>query len=87
MKFSISVTICLISIRHFSSTYRAVFLRLVSLGVLLFTMWRQITCEGDTNNEACKLCQYNYKDYPVIILLECRNASSSQTGWKDSPSC
>ncbi|XP_039973093.1 transmembrane channel-like protein 7 [Xiphias gladius] len=43
---------------------RAVFLRLVSLGVLLFTLWRQITCEGDTNSGTCKLCQYNHGAYP-----------------------
>ncbi|XP_028282273.1 transmembrane channel-like protein 7 [Parambassis ranga] len=43
---------------------RAVFLRLVSLGVLLFTLWRQITCEGDTNSQDCKQCQYNNKLYP-----------------------
>ncbi|XP_026173095.1 transmembrane channel-like protein 7 isoform X2 [Mastacembelus armatus] len=43
---------------------RAVFLRLVSLGVLLFTLWRQITCEGQTNSGTCKLCQYNYEVYP-----------------------
>ncbi|XP_018538095.1 transmembrane channel-like protein 7 [Lates calcarifer] len=42
---------------------RAVFLRLVSLGVLLFTLWRQITCKGDTNNKACELCQYNHEVY------------------------
>ncbi|XP_029361088.1 transmembrane channel-like protein 7 [Echeneis naucrates] len=38
---------------------RAVFLRLVSLGALLFTLWGQITCEGDTESPPCKLCQYN----------------------------
>ncbi|XP_068180870.1 transmembrane channel-like protein 7 isoform X2 [Antennarius striatus] len=43
---------------------RAVFLRLVSLAVLLYTLWRQITCEGDTNSGDCNLCQYNYKVYP-----------------------
>ncbi|XP_029308029.1 LOW QUALITY PROTEIN: transmembrane channel-like protein 7 [Cottoperca gobio] len=43
---------------------RSVFLRLVSLGVLLFTLWRQITCDGATNSEECKLCQYNHKVYP-----------------------
>ncbi|XP_040900484.1 transmembrane channel-like protein 7 [Toxotes jaculatrix] len=43
---------------------RSVFLRLVSLGVLLFTLWRQITCEGDTNSNACKLCEYNHEIYP-----------------------
>ncbi|XP_026227641.1 transmembrane channel-like protein 7 isoform X2 [Anabas testudineus] len=41
---------------------RAVFLRLVSLAVLLFTLWSQITCY--TNSEECKLCQYNYQKYP-----------------------
>ncbi|XP_068998750.1 voltage-gated chloride channel TMC4 [Embiotoca jacksoni] len=43
---------------------RAVFLRLVSLGVLLFTLWNQITCNGDTKSEDCKPCQYNHKEYP-----------------------
>ncbi|KAJ4930635.1 hypothetical protein JOQ06_024944 [Pogonophryne albipinna] len=43
---------------------RAVFLRLVSLGVLLFTLWRQITCEGAENTGECKLCQYNHLLYP-----------------------
>ncbi|XP_031155301.1 transmembrane channel-like protein 7 [Sander lucioperca] len=43
---------------------RAVFLRLVSLGVLLFTLWSQITCAGDTKKKDCTLCQYNYKLYP-----------------------
>ncbi|XP_036928882.1 transmembrane channel-like protein 7 [Acanthopagrus latus] len=42
---------------------RAVFLRLVSLGVLLFTLWSQITCEGDKAAIDCKLCQYNYNSY------------------------
>ncbi|KAM9353480.1 voltage-gated chloride channel TMC4 [Symphorus nematophorus] len=43
---------------------RAVFLRLVSLGVLLFSLWNRITCGGDTNDQSCKLCNYNYKTYP-----------------------
>ncbi|KAL6109396.1 tmc4 [Pungitius sinensis] len=43
---------------------RAVFLRLVSLAVLLFTLWRQITCEGNINSEYCTLCKYNYKAHP-----------------------
>ncbi|XP_070691319.1 transmembrane channel-like protein 7 [Pempheris klunzingeri] len=42
---------------------RAVFLRLVSLGVLFYTLWRQITCEGDTSSGDCKLCLYNHKFY------------------------
>ncbi|XP_061676884.1 transmembrane channel-like protein 7 isoform X2 [Syngnathoides biaculeatus] len=41
---------------------RAVFLRLVSLGVLLFTLWSQITCQRDM--EKCSLCQYNHEEYP-----------------------
>ncbi|XP_032375553.1 transmembrane channel-like protein 7 [Etheostoma spectabile] len=43
---------------------RAVFLRLVSLGVLLYTLWSQITCKGNTNDTDCALCQYYYKVYP-----------------------
>ncbi|XP_070823035.1 transmembrane channel-like protein 7 [Chaetodon trifascialis] len=46
------------------SLLRAVFLRLVSLGVLLFTLWRQITCQGDISSADCVLCQYNQKVYP-----------------------
>ncbi|XP_020502408.2 transmembrane channel-like protein 7 [Labrus bergylta] len=43
---------------------RAVFLRLVSLGVLLFTLWRQITCEGGkSQSENCTLCHYNHDLY------------------------
>uniref|UniRef100_A0A3B4TZT2 Transmembrane channel-like protein n=1 Tax=Seriola dumerili TaxID=41447 RepID=A0A3B4TZT2_SERDU len=34
----------------------AVFLRLVSLGVILFTLWSQITCEGNTSSGDCELC-------------------------------
>ncbi|XP_076010862.1 transmembrane channel-like protein 7 isoform X2 [Genypterus blacodes] len=43
---------------------RSVFLRLVSLSVLLFTLWSQITCTGDINNGSCKLCKYNHDVYP-----------------------
>ncbi|KAG7270142.1 hypothetical protein CRUP_027212 [Coryphaenoides rupestris] len=43
---------------------RSVFLRMVSLGVLLFTLWSQITCEQDISPEDCTLCHYNYKSYP-----------------------
>lgn len=65
--------------------YRAVFLRLVSLGVLLFTLWSQITCEGDKTDTKCELCYYNYKNYQVINPLECmwtmfKDATSSQKG-------
>lgn len=46
---------------------RSVFLRLTSLGVLLFSLWSQITCNGnmDTttdNNSSCH-CGYNYDQY------------------------
>ncbi|XP_042345811.1 transmembrane channel-like protein 4 [Plectropomus leopardus] len=43
---------------------RAVILRLVGLGVLLYTLWLQITCKGDTSSEDCAKCQYSHKDYP-----------------------
>lgn len=42
---------------------RAVFLRLVSLAVLLFTLWRNIVC-SDTEDSACKPCKYNHNQYP-----------------------
>ncbi|TRY89325.1 hypothetical protein DNTS_023616 [Danionella cerebrum] len=42
---------------------RAVFLRLVSLGVLLYTLWEQITCSGDIAAENCVPCSYFYDQY------------------------
>ncbi|XP_057196631.1 transmembrane channel-like protein 7 [Triplophysa rosa] len=42
---------------------RAVFLRLVSLGVLLYSLWEQITCNGDTSSADCTPCGYNYEQY------------------------
>lgn len=42
--------------------FRSVFLRMISLGVLLFTLWSQITCFKDSPK--CELCQYNNKEYP-----------------------
>ncbi|KAJ8354889.1 hypothetical protein SKAU_G00224560 [Synaphobranchus kaupii] len=55
--------------RHTPSTtvilalLRAVFLRLVSLGVLLFTLWSQITCRT-VERGTCQLCGYNHALYP-----------------------
>ncbi|KAL4616692.1 transmembrane channel-like protein 4 [Arapaima gigas] len=43
---------------------RAVFLRLASLVVLLFTLWSGITCSGDLENTDCSICKYNHKQYP-----------------------
>ncbi|XP_006897433.1 PREDICTED: transmembrane channel-like protein 4 [Elephantulus edwardii] len=43
---------------------RTVFLRLASLLVLLFSLWNQITCGGNSENENCKACGYNYKELP-----------------------
>ncbi|XP_054903456.1 transmembrane channel-like protein 7 [Poeciliopsis prolifica] len=40
---------------------RAVVLRLVSLSILLYTLWKQITCNNDENE--CNLCLYNHKYY------------------------
>ncbi|XP_075696006.1 voltage-gated chloride channel TMC4 [Rhinoderma darwinii] len=41
---------------------RCVFLRLASLGMLLYSLWNNITC-GDTEDKApCEMCGYNYKD-------------------------
>lgn len=50
-----------------SVLHRSVFLRMVSLGVLLFTLWSQITCEQGIPPEDCTLCHYNYKSYPVCM--------------------
>ncbi|XP_063055935.1 transmembrane channel-like protein 7, partial [Engraulis encrasicolus] len=43
---------------------RAVILRLVSLGVLLFSLWKNITCNNEDDETAtCEPCSYNYKLY------------------------
>ncbi|KAL2084900.1 hypothetical protein ACEWY4_020418 [Coilia grayii] len=41
---------------------RAVFLRLVSLAVLLYTLWSNITCENGMDT-GCEPCSYNYQQY------------------------
>ncbi|XP_041088287.1 transmembrane channel-like protein 7 [Polyodon spathula] len=43
---------------------RSVFLKLASLGVLLFSLWHQITCDGEPHKSACTSCEYNYAQYP-----------------------
>ncbi|XP_066054083.1 transmembrane channel-like protein 7 [Chamaea fasciata] len=40
---------------------RCVFVRLASIGVLLFSLWSQIS---DCGSDKCKPCGYNYKLYP-----------------------
>ncbi|XP_078065014.1 transmembrane channel-like protein 7, partial [Mustelus asterias] len=46
------------------SLIRSVFLKLASLGVLLYTLWDQITCEGEmTSASNCQHCGYNYRQY------------------------
>ncbi|XP_062847650.1 transmembrane channel-like protein 7 [Trichomycterus rosablanca] len=55
-KYSPSTTVIL-------ALLRAVFLRLVSLAVLLYTLWKQITCNGNTNTHDCSTCSYNYTKY------------------------
>ncbi|XP_030068499.1 transmembrane channel-like protein 7 [Microcaecilia unicolor] len=40
---------------------RCVFVRLASIGVLLITLWTQIT---SCDHQTCSLCGYNYKHYP-----------------------
>ncbi|XP_047455534.1 transmembrane channel-like protein 7 [Mugil cephalus] len=51
-KYSPSTTIIL-------ALLRAVVLRLVSLGILIFTLWSQITCTGNQGHKNCEECQYN----------------------------
>ncbi|XP_056399275.1 transmembrane channel-like protein 4 isoform X2 [Hyla sarda] len=41
---------------------RCVFLRLASLGMLLYSLWNNITCENMDNKTPCEMCGYNY-DY------------------------
>uniref|UniRef100_A0A8C1VHJ2 Transmembrane channel-like protein n=2 Tax=Cyprinus carpio TaxID=7962 RepID=A0A8C1VHJ2_CYPCA len=55
-KYSPSTTVIL-------ALLRAVFLRLVSLGVLLYTLWEQITCKGEINSGNCTPCNYYYDQY------------------------
>ncbi|XP_072884174.1 transmembrane channel-like protein 7 [Hemitrygon akajei] len=43
---------------------RCVFLKLASLGVLLYSLWNQITCQGYPETDPrCKHCGYNYQQY------------------------
>uniref|UniRef100_A0A8C4SZ83 Transmembrane channel-like protein n=1 Tax=Erpetoichthys calabaricus TaxID=27687 RepID=A0A8C4SZ83_ERPCA len=50
--------------------FRAVFLRFASLGVLLFSLWAQITCGGDVTATDCKACEYNYgHNYTMLSLI------------------
>eukprot|EP00066_Takifugu_rubripes_P010122 XP_003977688.1 PREDICTED: transmembrane channel-like protein 4 [Takifugu rubripes] len=56
-RYSPSLTIIL-------ALMRAVFLRLFGLCVLLFTLWSQVTCSGNPEEDDCRLCQYNHKLYP-----------------------
>lgn len=67
----------------FSLTCRSVVLRMAGLGVLLLTLWQQITCKVDIYRDNCTLCPYNSDIYPVIPPLEHVSyfycASSSQT--------
>ncbi|XP_068097325.1 voltage-gated chloride channel TMC4 [Hyperolius riggenbachi] len=41
---------------------RCVFLRLASLGMLLYSLWDNITCSGDREAANCRTCGYNYND-------------------------
>lgn len=43
--------------------FRAVILRLVSLISVLYSLWSQITCDNNTADENCQLCQYNVNAY------------------------
>lgn len=56
-KYSPSTTVIL-------ALFRSVVLRMVSLSVLLYTLWTQITCDGDVQADLCRICHYNYNAYP-----------------------
>lgn len=55
-KYSPSVTVIL-------ALLRAVFLRLVSLAVLLITLWQKITCKEKVEARNCSPCGYNATQY------------------------
>ncbi|KAF7708072.1 transmembrane channel-like protein 7 isoform X2 [Silurus meridionalis] len=55
-KYSPSVTVIF-------ALLRAVFLRFVSLAVLLSTLWEQITCKGNAEDQKCSPCSYSYTNY------------------------
>ncbi|KAM4703066.1 voltage-gated chloride channel TMC4 [Rhinophrynus dorsalis] len=42
---------------------RCVFLRLASLGMLLYSLWDKITCSGKSEDSNCKDCGYNVDQY------------------------
>ncbi|CAH2319171.1 transmembrane channel 4 [Pelobates cultripes] len=42
---------------------RSVFLRLASLGMLLYSLWDNITCSGNIEDSSCKTCGYNSSLY------------------------
>ncbi|MEE6482899.1 hypothetical protein FKM82_013381 [Ascaphus truei] len=42
---------------------RCVFLRFASLGMLLYSLWNQITCDGNPDENKCKHCGYNSDVY------------------------
>lgn len=43
---------------------RCVFMRLTSIGVLLFSLWSQIT----TCNDGTCICGYNHQSYSVSLV-------------------
>ncbi|XP_026107763.1 transmembrane channel-like protein 7 isoform X2 [Carassius auratus] len=67
-KYSPSTTVIL-------ALLRAVFLRLVSLGVLLYTLWEQITCKGEINSGNCEPCSYYYDQYKITLFQNCQPAT------------
>ncbi|XP_063798935.1 transmembrane channel-like protein 4 isoform X2 [Pseudophryne corroboree] len=52
----------LLSVEIRLTLIRCVFLRLASLGMLLYSLWNNITCNGNKDDENCKTCGYNYGD-------------------------
>ncbi|KAK1144898.1 transmembrane channel-like protein 7 [Acipenser oxyrinchus oxyrinchus] len=59
---------------------RSVFLRLTSLGVLLYSLWNQITCNGAPHESACRPCEYNYAQYPANSLPSCSQCWETRVG-------
>lgn len=73
---------------------RTVSLRLVSLLVLLVSLWSKITCGGDAEDNKCKTCGYNYQELPVRMrgLLGSLKERKSPVGsrflvWEERGAC
>ncbi|XP_040288648.1 transmembrane channel-like protein 4 [Bufo bufo] len=52
----------IVSVEIKMTLFRCVFLRLASLGMLLYSLWNNITCGDREDKTPCEICGYNYVD-------------------------